>query len=149
VGLENSATHSDLGTCPSRALPWCVKSTAFSGQGSISEPVQVGCRIDRGLWLGTRIANSVSELGRQRLRTVPVLAARVSGPRLERHPATVTEWRPDMRDRDFDDPQWINPAFPHHRDLPKLTRAVRDELRRTADRIGQALDAIETHPWRR
>jgi hypothetical protein len=54
-----------------------------------------------------------------------------------------------MRDRDFDGPQWINPAFPHHRDIPKLTRAVRDELRRAADTISRTLDAIETHPWRR
>ena len=68
---------------------------------------------------------------------------------LERHPAAQTEWRRDMRDADFDDPQWIDPAFPHHRDVPKLTRAVRDELRRAVASFGRTLDAIETHPWRR
>ena len=26
---------------------------------------------------------------------------------LERYPAAQTEWRRDMRDADFDDPQWI------------------------------------------
>ena len=53
-----------------------------------------------------------------------------------------------MRDADFDDPQWIDPAFRHHRDVPKLTRAVRDELRRATASIGRTLDAIEAHPWR-
>jgi len=47
---------------------------------------------------------------------------------LERHPVAHTEWHRDMRDADFDDPQWIDPAFPHHRDVPKLTRAVRPIL---------------------
>lgn len=54
-----------------------------------------------------------------------------------------------MRDADFDDPQWIDPAFRHHRDVPKLTRAVREELRRAAASIGQMLDGSETYPWRR
>jgi len=53
-----------------------------------------------------------------------------------------------MRDADFDDSQWIDPAFRHHRDVPKLTRAVRDELRRAAASIGRTLDAIEAHPRR-
>jgi hypothetical protein len=57
-----------------------------------------------------------------------------------------TEWRHHMRDADFDDPQWIDPAFPHHRDVPKLTRAVRDELRRAMATVDRTLDAIETRP---
>ena len=125
----------------------------------------------------TRTASCVSELGKDRLRTVPPAA----GPQLrihrdertiavrwpdwqhwlmiwppedpehvlERHPAAQTEWRRDMRDADFDDPRWIDPAFPHHRDVPKLTRAVRDELRHAVASVGRTLDAIETHPWRR
>lgn len=125
----------------------------------------------------TRAASSVSELGKDRLRTVPPAA----GPQLrihrdertiavrwpdwqrwlmvwppeypehvlERHPAAHTEWHRDMRDADFDDPQWIDPAFPHYRDVPKLIRAVRDELRRAVASVGRTLDAIETHPWRR
>ena len=44
---------------------------------------------------------------------------------------------------------WIDPAFPPHREVPKLTRAVRDELRRAAATIGRTLDAIDMHPWRR
>ena len=124
----------------------------------------------------TRTANGVSELGKDRLRAVPhaagpqlrihrdekTIAVRwpdwprwlmiwppeYPGHHLERHPAAQTEWRRDMRDADFDDPQWIDPAFHHHRDVPKLTRAVRDELRRAAASIGRRLDAIETHPWR-
>jgi hypothetical protein len=76
------------------------------------------------------------------------LAARVPEHHLERHPAAQTEWRRDMRDAGFDDPQWIDPAFRHHRDVPKLTRAARDELRRAAASIGRTLDAIEAHPWR-
>ena len=67
---------------------------------------------------------------------------------LDSHPAAATEWRRGTRDADFDDPQWINPAFPHHRDLPRLTRAVRDELRRTVTSVSRTLDVIDTHPWR-
>jgi hypothetical protein len=124
----------------------------------------------------TRTANGVSELGKDRLRAVPPAAGlqlrihrdektiavrwpdwprwlmiwppEYPGHHLERHPAAQTEWRRDMRDADFDDPQWIDPAFRHHRDVPKLTRAVRDELRRAAASIGRTLDAIEAHPWR-
>jgi hypothetical protein len=33
--------------------------------------------------------------------------------------------------------------------MPKLTRAVREELRRAAASIGQMLDGIEAYPWRR
>ena len=125
----------------------------------------------------TRTANGVSELGKDRLRAVAAVAGpqlrihRYEGtiavrwpdwPRwlmiwppeypehdLERHPAAPTEWSRHLRDADFDDPQWIDPAFRHHRDVPKLTRAVREELRRAAASIGQMLDGIEAHPWRR
>jgi hypothetical protein len=30
---------------------------------------------------------------------------------LERHPAAPTEWSRHLRDADFDDSQWIDPAF--------------------------------------
>jgi len=79
--------------------------------------------------------------------TAPDSSPSPSQAHLERHPAAQTEWRRDMRDADFDDPQWIDPAFRHHRDVPKLTRAVRDQLRRAAASIGRTLDAIEARPW--
>ncbi len=76
-------------------------------------------------------------------------------PDYERCPA-APEWKRNMADADFDDPEWINPASQFRRDLPTLTGEAREQLRRAEDGlrrtfsdIGQALDAIEAHPWRR
>ncbi len=123
----------------------------------------------------TRTFNGVSELDRDRLRAVPSPA----GPQLrihryeqtiavrwpdwehwlmiwppeypdpERRPAAPTEFSRLLRDKDFDDPEWIDPAFHHHRDVPKLTRLAREELRRAVATVGQMLDGIEAHPWQR
>jgi hypothetical protein len=73
----------------------------------------------------------------------------------ERRPA-APERKRDMTDADFDDPKWIDPAAQFRRDLPVLAgkareqlRHAEDGLRRTLSGIGQALDAIGVHPWKR
>jgi len=76
-------------------------------------------------------------------------------PDYERRPPAA-EWKRDMADADLDDPEWIDPAGQFRRDLPVITGDAREQLRRAGDDlrraftgIGQALDAIEAHPWRR
>jgi hypothetical protein len=68
-----------------------------------------------------------------------------------RHPAAQTEWSRHHQDADFDDPQWVDPgfSFSHHRDLLRLTQAVRDELARTLAAVGRTLDMIDAHPRKR
>jgi hypothetical protein len=76
-------------------------------------------------------------------------------PDYERHPQ-APEWKRHMTDADFDAPEWIDPAGQFRRDLPVMTGDAREQLRRAEDSlrrafsgIGQALDAIDAHPWRR
>jgi hypothetical protein len=127
----------------------------------------------------TRTANGVSERGKDRLRTIPeptgpllridryerTLAIR--WPDWDRwlmiwppaypdhghtygHPAAPTEWR-DHPDSDFDEPPWADPApaAAHHRDLPELAQAVRDELARALATVGRTLDQLEAPPRKR
>ena len=76
-------------------------------------------------------------------------------PSYDRSPP-APEWKRHMTDADFDDPEWIDPAGQFRRDLPVITGDAREQLRRAEDSlrrafsgVGQALDAIDTHPWRR
>jgi hypothetical protein len=127
----------------------------------------------------TRTANGVSELGKDRLRTIP----EPTGPLLridrdertlavrwpdwerwlmiwppaypdyagERRPTAQTEYSRLMQDADFDEPPWVDPApgGVYHRDLPGLTQAVRDELTRALASVERTLDTIDAKPRRR
>jgi hypothetical protein len=125
----------------------------------------------------TRTANGVSELGKDRLRAVPAaagpqlrihryqgdhrgalaglaaladdLAARVPRARPGAPPGRADRVEPALARRGLRRLAVDRPRLPPHRDVPKLTRAVREELRRAAASIGQMLDGIEAYPWRR
>ena len=61
-------------------------------------------------------------------------------------PAAQTEWNRLARD-DMDGHDWIGPAADHHRNLTRLTAAIRTELDSAARTINATLGMIDKHPY--
>ena len=62
-------------------------------------------------------------------------------------PAAQTEWSRLAKDDDMDGHDWIDPAADHHRDLTRLTAAIRTEPDSAARRINGTLGMIDKHPY--
>jgi hypothetical protein len=63
-------------------------------------------------------------------------------------PAADTHWNTMVTDAaHFDQHEWIDPAADHHRDLTRLTGAIRDDLAQTMRQVTRTLDTIDRHPY--